>query len=539
MACEYSHENYGFDCNHENKCSNKCKESKCDCNCTNECRYTIAEILRNISRYSSNTPVTVYLNGPSTISAHSTVSSVNLRVADNALISGSTGSKTVELSQTQARIAPSAIEISASGTADVPGLVINPRDVQTDAINVPLDVESTGTLNIDLSHGSADIRIPCLKVNATTASQTVNVPITQVGPIKIDTGSIDNIDIPPLEVCCRPCGGGRCGCEEPCNYNCNEAYDTFFGNEGYTQYNCGQGSNGSREICGCMKFCTKPGHAHTQGISNYVDVLVGPSLRASANIPSTEVCGQTTPENISAELSGQDTVNVTVSSVAGSNLPIPRNGVSGRTTGATDVPVTATGTNTNSVSLSGSVTIEGLPVSGSADTRGIPVTGSISVNTAITQTPVSFTGTIECANGNIVVLRERGTNREITISLCDVSKIKFPSFQGMQCMSGIFQQNRLDTCSCAYGIERALRIDKCKPGTIELYGSSTNNPIDNLINTKEILVVDGGVLWTVKGQPCSCAINTVYSLCNIAGYAFLGSTCGEPCGEPCRPSWEF
>ena len=500
---------------HENKCDedkchkDKCHEKKCDekkCGGDKEegCKATLSEILRNIKRYGCNTPVTIYLNSPSTISANSNVSNINLTVSGNAPITGVTAEQTVDLSQTQGRIAPRAITISATGTANVPGLAINPRDVLTDEVTVPLEVESTGTANFDLSGGNASVNIPRLTVSGSTTAQTVNVPITQVSPIRINTGSVDNVLIPSLDVCSRPCGG---------------------------RDNNGQGSSGSQsqENCGCIRFNTRATQVQTQGVANFIDVPVAPALRATANIPSTTVTGQSAATNVIAPLSGQGTATVNVSSVPDSNLPIPRTGVSGRTAGAADVPVTATGTNTNSVPLSGSVTVGGASVSGSAATNGLPVNGTITVNTNITETPISFTGIVEYVDCNIVILREVGTNRRIVISLCDISKIEFSNFRGIQSMAEVFRQNRLDQNSCAYGIQRALQEDKCKTGTIELFGSSTNNPLNGLINTRNILVVAGGVLWTAYGQPGNCVTNTVYSLCNIAGYVFTDESWDDPC----------
>ena len=490
---------------HKDKChEKKCDEKKCGGNNGEECKATLSEILRNIKKHGCNTPVTIFLNSPSTISANSHVSNISLSVSGNAPITGVTAEQTVDLSQTQGRIAPRAITISATGTANVPGLAINPRDVLTDEVTVPLEVESTGTANFDLSGGNASVNIPRLTVSGTTTAQTVNVPITQISPIRINTGSVDNVTIPSLDVCSRPCGGRE---------------------------NNGQGSNGnqSQENCGCIKLSTRATTVQTQGVSNFVDIPVAPALRATASIPSTTVAGQSAATNVIAPLSGQGTANVNVSSVPGSNLPIPRTGVSGRTAGAADVPVTSTGTNTNSVPLSGNVTVGETSVSGSAATNGLPVNGTITVNTNITETPISFTGIVEFVDCNIVILREVGTNRRIVISLCDISRIEFSNFRGIQHMAGVFGQNRLDENSCAHGIQRALQADKCKNGTIELYGSSTNNPLNGLINTRNILVVAGGVLWTANRHQSNCVTNIVYSLCNIAGYVFTDDQWDDSC----------
>ena len=477
-----------------NDCSRtSCSERYCRNNC-DECRFTIAEILRNIVRSGCDIPVRVWLNTPGSLSVTNTVSSVNLAVGSNASVTGSTESKSISITGT-GTIPAGTLNVATTGTVDIPGLAINPASARTvDGVTAPVSIQSTGTSAIDLTRGSASGTVQPLAVRGSTQGQTINVPIEAEGEVSFVVETHDNVDIPALNICCNQCPNGL-------------STDT--------------------QICRCMKFTTEPQRVPTEGTTNFIETPVTVETTTSAYVPSTGVSGSTASTPITLGLVGQGVANVSVSSVAGSNVPIPRLGVSGVTEGASGVATSGTGTNTSSIPVSGTVsgTISPLSLSGTAATNGLPVTGDVEISSKVCETPISFIGMVVCSGDNYLILRELGTNREIVLSLCDILKISFPHFPGIECMSRIFEMNCLDKCSCAYGIQKNLHLAKCKPGTIDLYGSGTNNPVATGINTSNIKVVNGGVIWIIESKGCMQPMNTVYSICNIAGYAFTPLYC--------------
>lgn len=468
---------------------------RCNRNGGDECRFTLAEILRNIARYAPDLPVTAYLNVPSKPCMDSTASCVDLRVSGNAPVSGSTQSSTVTLSGTGS-IPSGAIDVRASGTVNVPGLTINPNDVRTvDGVNVPVNITSEGTASIDLSSGTARGTIPSQRVTGSTATRTANVPISAGDTLSFILETQDYVTVPELQVCANECPN----------------------------------STGSADqICGCMRFTTQEsGRIPTEGTSNLIETPVAVETSSTITIPSSTVTAATTATPVSLGLTGTGTADVSVASVSGSSVPIPRLGVSGQTNGASGLAVASAGSNRNNVSFTSQVSgsVSPLSLAGTAATNGLPVTGTVSINCDMSDNAVSFTGTVVCSGDNYVTLRERCTNREIVISLCDISRISFASFQGMNCMTGIFEMNCIDKCSCAYGIQKNLHMAIRKPGTVDLYGSGTTNPIAEGIDARDIKIVDGGIIWVYERSGCSCGLNTVYSTCNIAAYTFTPGGC--------------
>lgn len=468
----------------------------------NPCRYTMAQILKNIWQCGCNNMVTVYLNGPSSLLANNGVADFDLKVAKNATATGRTERSTANLEGTSS-IATGTIQVSATGQVSIPALPIDPRMTETSEQDIDINVTSVGTAMVDLSQGSARVDIPALGITGITRDQEVNVPIQQTKPIVVETGAPDRVNIPALNVCCSQCSGSQ---GMPTSRCC-----------------CGQnGMNSSQctgDICGCMRFHTEPVSVRTEGNGQYTNVAVAPSLSAKATIPSTQVVGTTLPKTTAVPLEGTATAAVSVVSVPSSKIRIPRSGVSGRTIAQGEVPITAVGTNVNTVPLSGNVEIASTPVSGVALTEGLPVTGTINMNTAISNNPVSITGAIEYVDNNVLVLRD-ANNRKYVISLCDVIKISFNSFRGIQSMAKIFEEACLNPNSCVAGIQKCLKSDIKNNGSIELYGKSTNNPLLQSINTKNILFVEGGILWETVGNISGCnSVNNIYSLCNVAGYS--------------------
>lgn len=529
---------------------NCCHEKKNTCYCEDQCIVTIAEIIKNIIRYGQCIPIKVYLNSPSCLTANSCVTGVDLHVAENASVSGKTNGESVKVSGC---IDKGAINVATKGCVNIPGLEICPENVHTGQVSIPVSIESNGTVCIDLSQGTAVLNIPRLPVEGCTAAKTVPVEITQTKPLCINTGHPDKVCIPSLDVCCEPCRDGSQWEYDHKGPGYSEEYGKGYDNDWYnnqkpqgnTWYD-NYGNKGGHKCndscndeCKCVRLGTKPVQVQTEGCSNYVDIPVGSVLKGCAAIPSTRVSGQTAPECVSANLKGQASSGVATRSVPGSLVSIPKIGVWGNTQGVAGVPVTTTGTNINEVPISGCINVGSLDVCGVAQTRGIPVTGSVCVDTRIIQTPVSFTGIPVCINGNVLVLKDMCSDKRMVVSLCDISRIAFRNFPSIQCMAQIFKHSRLDERSCVYGIQKTLQQEKCNLGTIQLYGSSTNNPLTEPISTKDILLVDGGVLWIVNRGHEGCIFYDVYSLCNIAGYVFSGPPspppCPPPCSQPCPP----
>lgn len=475
-------------------CCEDCSKRKCSSSCEDQCRYTIAEILKKLARHSCDVPVTVYLNVPGELDFHNQGCRTNLRVANNANVQGNTAAKTVSIAGT-GNIPAGAIQVRSTGTVDVPGLDINPADARTvEGVFMPISISSQGSVIVDFSEGSAAGTIAPIEVRGTAAGQTITVPISAFDTLRFNAGGVDFVDIPSLEVCCTPCSGGR-------------------------------SSNDS--ACGCLRFRTEPVRLATEGKRRFIELPVSVTGESTANVRSTAVTGSTVQSTVSLGLSGQVTAPVTVEAEAGSSALVPRLGVQGRTAGAPGVALASTGGNTSAVPVTTNVsgTIEPIAVTGTAATRGLPVTGTVQVDADIRHAHIKFTGIIECVNGNSVTLREVRTNKKVVISLCDIIKIEFPSFRGIRCMERIFEGNKLDRCSCAYGIQKNLCKDAGKPGYIELYGSGTFNPIAEAINTNNIRIVDGGVLWVAEHRGCRPAMHVIYSLCNVAGYVFSPRTC--------------
>lgn len=514
-----------------------CRPRGCGCGCgcggngyqgydgsNNPCRYTIAQILKNIWKCGCNNMVTVYLNGPGSLFANNGAADFDLRVAKNATATGRTERSTANLEGTSS-IATGKIRFNATGQVAIPALPIDSRMTETDEQDIDINVTSIGTAMVDLSQGSARVDIPALGITGITRDQEVNVPIQQTKPIVVDTGAPDRVNIPALNVCCSQCSGPQ-------------GVPTSRGCCGQNRMNSVQATG---DVCGCMRFHTEPTSIRTEGDGKFVDIAVAPSLSAKATIPSTQVVGTTLPKTEAVPLEGTATATVSVVSVPDSKIRIPRSGVSGRTIAQGEVPITAIGSNVNVVPLSGHAEIAPTPVAGVALTEGLPVTGRINMNTAIGNTPVSITGAIECVDNNVLVLRDANTNRKYVISLCDIIKISFDSFRGMQRMARIFEEACLNPNSCVAGIQKCLKCDIKQNGSIELYGKSTNNPLPQCINTKNILFVEGGVLWeTVKGNSgCNC-VNNVYSLCNVAGYSLqpeVQNSCCQDTSWSCQ-TWE-
>lgn len=487
---------------------------KCDCDGGNECRFTLAEILSFIKRCAPETLVTAYLNVPGTVRATSTVRSINLSVNGNANVSVTIPEGTQVNVSGRANFQTGAINITSTGNITVPASNVA---VATAATQAPVSVTSGGVASIDNLSATGRVNIPALGVTGNTAATTTPLVIDQTGgpaPIPRSGPGIepDTVDIPELGVCCRACSDGTSTC-----------------------------SGGTREICGCMQFHTQEQSVEVNlGEEDYFVNLTNnltarsadqPENSGRATIPSTSLTGLTAPYNANVNVSGSATGTVSV--VGEGTVNIPRLTGTG-TVGPQTVPVTTTGSNTaaSSANLTATGSLSRVTATGTAATNGLPVRGTIGIDTSINEEPVRFTGTVEFVDCNTLVLKEEATGKKIVLSLCDILKITFSGFRGINSMSKLFDCEDIDKGSCAFGIQKRLKADKCKSGTIQLYGSSTNNPISGEINTRNILLADCGVLWIVNKDECKCTNNTVYSICNLAGYAFTGSS-HQPC-PPCH-----
>ncbi|GEM_PF-4166094 len=479
---------------------------ECDCDGGNECRFTLAEILRFIKRCAPETLVTAYLNVPGTVRATSTVRNMNLSVNGNANVSVTIPQGTQLSVSGTANFQAGAINITSTGNVTVPASNVA---VATTAAQAPVSVTSGGVASIDNLSATGTVNIPALGVTGNTATTTTPLVIDQTGgPARIPRSGPgmepDTVDIPELGVCCRPCAGGTCTC-----------------------------SGGTGEICGCMQLRTQEESVEVNlGEENYFVNLANnltarsadqPENSGEATIPSTSLTGLTAPHSADVSVSGSATGTVSV--VGEGTVNIPRlTGIG--TVGPQTVPVTTTGSNTasSSANLTATGSLGGVTATGTAATNGLPVRGTIGIDTSINEEPVRFTGTVEFVDCNIVVLKEEVTGRKIVLSLRDILKITFSGFRGINSMSKLFDCDDIDKGSCAFGIQKRLQADKCKSGTIQLYGSGANNPISGEISTRNILLADRGVLWVVNKDSYQSMNNTVYSICNLAGYTFTGSS---------------
>jgi hypothetical protein len=219
----------------------------------------------------------------------------------------------------------------------------------------------------------------------------------------------------------------------------------------------------------------------------------------------------TVSKDVDVNVSGTTNAEVDIDTTA--EALIPQLDVTG-TTAVTPISLAVAGTSTG--------TLQPLEATGTATTNGLHVTGTIDISTEVKCISKCFTGRIRFVNCDIVVLIEEETNKRITLCISDILKIKIHHHI---CEEYIREMREKDVdyeykSTCSKFIEESLKNDICKVGLIEFYGKNTGNSIGAPIDTRNIYAVTGGILYEVSNSYCYEMKDTIYSLCNIAGYSF-------------------
>lgn len=196
-------------------------------------------------------------------------------------------------------------------------------------------------------------------------------------------------------------------------------------------------------------------------------------------------------------------------------ITIPELEVEGNTETA-EIPITVEGKGEVEVSSNGIATgtIPSLEVNGVAETKGLPVSGKVDLECNCELKPVSYRGVIKDVACGFVTLMNRITKNEVVVDLRNVIEV---SFYGNNSL--VDDSTLKDSCHECHSIEERLRVVWGKGGKFKLLGSNTNNPINNVIDSCNIIYIGRNLMIVSKYKNCKVYYE-VYNLCNVIGYEF-------------------